>query len=266
MKKLLYSLVVLVLSCNTNSYSASSGFGIGLLAGTSKTKITNISKFKKLSDDNNKIYNYIIRYMLPHVQDTFFFSSSPNPFTEKSGLSFDLGATMFYQIGIKNFFIRPGIVCNFPVANNDFSPFKLSVTETVNNITETIDIPLIHSFDIGGQLLLGFTVAKIFSLVLGGEVGYTKWKLNGRYSINLDGIKKHKEETAESYGKVFWRGIIGCEFNIGNVILGVHAFAGPINIKLSEDSTTSSKTNSNNIPDKLKLINGGARLMLAYKF
>ena len=253
-----------MLSCNTNSYSASSGFGIGLLAGTSKTKITNINDFKKLYDSWKEAIYEQIRNKLPStMRDRVSTFLKQNPFTEKSGFSFDVGATIFYQIGIKNFFIRPGIVCNFPVANNDFSPFKLSVTETVNNITETIDIPLIHSFDIGGQLLLGFTVAKIFSLVLGGEVGYTKWKLNGRYSINLDGIKKHKEETAESYGKVFWRGIIGCEFNIGNIIIGLHAFAGPI--KLS-GSKTSSKENSNDSPDAFKLINGGARLMLAYKF
>ncbi len=255
MKKLLYSLVVLVLSCNTNSYSASSGFGIGLLAGTSKTKITNTNDYKKL-------YETMKLYLQDKLYQQYKLAISSNPFNEKSGFSFDLGAIVFYQIAMKNFFIRPGIVCNFPIANNDFSPFKFNVTETVNNITGTIDAPLIHSFDIGGQLLLGFTVAKIFSLVLGGEVGYTKWKLNGRYSVNIKEVK-YKEEIRESYGKVFWRGIIGCEFNIGNIILGLHAFAGPV--KLS-DSTTNSKENSNNNPDTLKLINGGARLMLAYKF
>ena len=212
-----------------------------------------------------------------------------NTFKDVSKWSFDLGVNLFYQHRIFDWFIRAGLFANFPVVNRNIS---LVANSNKNNEdskdkkSSNNDLSLTHSFDIGLQLLFGYNITQSFALVFGGEVGYSKYKLNNLnqlssgYDINNDKlvdwlaagsskeeVLKEYNNTLKNYGlsdkeksfnKWFWRFVAGCEFNFGKCIVGLHGFFGPNTVLM----------NSKNNKDfgDLKVVNGGVRASIAFKF
>ena len=215
-----------------------------------------------------------------------------NTFKDVSKWSFDLGFNVFYQHRIFDWFIRAGLFGNVPIANRTISLVKNSTDNNNNDSKDkkssSNDISLTHSFDIGAQLLAGYNVTQNFALVFGAEFGYIKYKLNNLnklssgYSLNDDKIVEwlaagsSKDEVLKDYNaqlknyglsdntkeksfnKWFWRGIVGCEFNLGKCIVGLQAFFGP-NITLMKAS------NSKDFGD-LRIVNSGVRANIAFKF
>ena len=213
-----------------------------------------------------------------------------NTFKDVSKWSFDLGFNIFYQYRIFDWFIRAGLFGNFPIANRTISLLSNSNNndnkDSKDKKSSSNDLSLTHSFDIGAQILFGYNVTQTFALVFGGEIGYSKYKLNNLNQLtsgyNMDSDKlvnwlaagSSKEEVLKEYNntfkdyglsdkeksfnKWFWRFVAGCEFNFGKCIVGLHGFFGP----------NTSLMNSKNNKDfgDLKVVNGGVRATVAFKF
>lgn len=245
--------------------------------------------------DTGKYYINTVEHKDLGLSDTFVNSAvdilSPNTatsqtFKDVSKWSFDIGAIIFYQYRIYDWFIRGGLFGNFPIANK-----KVSIIESENKSNDDSkkkssddDFSLEHSFDVGAQILGGYNITQAFAIIFGLEFGYSKWKLNNldklasKYSLNnsllvewvkagnanaLDDYNKSLKDMGLSdkekkFGKWFWRGLIGFEYNFSNFIVGLQGFFGP-SIKLMKAS------NNSDLGD-LKVSNMGARLTLAYKF
>ena len=74
-------------------FSGSNSFGLWLLLGTSKSKISNINELKR-KYNNTGIYDYLNTYLKIIAPDII---KNNNPFSEKSDFRFDTGGTVFYQ-------------------------------------------------------------------------------------------------------------------------------------------------------------------------
>lgn len=213
-------------------------------------------------------------------------TSTSQTFKDVSKWSFDVGAIIFYQYRIYDWFIRGGLFGNFPIANK-----KVSIMESENKSNDDNkkkssdnDFSLEHSFDVGAQILGGYNITQAFAIVFGLEFGYSKWKLNNldklssKYSFDnsllaqwvksgnanaLDDYNKSLKnmglsDKEKKIGKWFWRGVIGFEYNFSNFIVGLQGFFGP-------DTKLMKASNNSDLGD-LKVSNMGARLTLAYKF
>ena len=234
-----------------------------------------------LTDD---IINNTISTLAPN-------KAQSNTFKDVSQWSFDLGFNIFYQHRIFDWFIRAGLFGNFPIANRTISLVKNGTNnnkDSKDKKSSSNDLSLTHSFDIGAQLLAGYNVTQNFALVFGAEVGYSRYVLNNLnqlssgYSLNdnkivewlaagssKDEVLKDYNVQLKTYGlsdntkeksfnKWFWRGIVGCEFNLGKCIVGLQAFFGP-------NTTLMKASNSKDFGD-LKIVNGGVRANIAFKF
>lgn len=249
--------------------SGSNNFGIGLLLGTAKSKISS----EYINKLNKYLHNAFIQGAYSESQDyEKYFTIKNNPVSEKSDFRFDTGIIAFYQYNFNDtFFTRIGAFGNFTVANNKFSVFNLTVSSTKLQDLN-LDCNLKHSFDLGGQLLVGFNLAKQFSIVIGGELGYTKGQLDLNVTDNNKKILDNK--TLYSFGSLFYGIVGGVEFNFKNVVIGVHGFLHSIKLndsdfKFKDENGNTTKTNENKKnkdTNPLKLKNVGVRLMIAYKF
>lgn len=249
--------------------SGSNNFGIGLLLGTAKSKISS----EYINKLNKYLHNAFIQGVYSESQDyEKYLTIKNNPVLEKSDFRFDTGVIAFYQRNFNDtFFTRIGAFGNFTVAKNTSSIEVLN--ENISDklrlqyINLKANLELKHSFDVGGQLLVGFNIAKTVSFVIGGELGYTKGEVRGNMTAN---DVKFFDDEPYSFGSFFGGVVGGIEFNVKNVIIGVHGFFN--SIKLSEDefkNTSTTKTGeskTNKDTSVARLNNIGARLMIAYKF
>ena len=209
-------------------------------------------------------------------------NAASQTFKDVSKWSFDIGANVFYQYRIYDWFVRAGVFGNFPVANKTVSLMEnTDKTNNSNDKTKSSDnnLSLEHSFDVGVQILGGYNISQNLSAVFGVEFGYTKWILNNldklasKYSLE-NSILKNWIKSSDEYnkslediglsskekklGKWFWRGVVGLEYNISNFIIALQAYFGP-GIKLMKQSN---KTDFGDVT----VSNMGLRLNLAFKF
>ena len=279
MNNLLKSFLCLLTTVSISSSdfcNVSNNFGIGLLLGTAKSKIK-ISKINELNQYCHEDFIKVLYYELQKsgMQDyEKYITIKNNPVSEKSDFRFDTGVIAFYQRNFNDtFFTRIGAFGNFTVANNTSSSEILN--ESISDKLRSQDInlkcnfELKHSFDVGGQLLLGFNLAKQFSIVFGGELGYTRGE--ARANITANDVEVRKSELL-SFGSLFYGVVGGIEFNFKNVIVGVHGFLHTINLKDSNfkpndrDYKNENNNKTNEYMNLAKLNNIGVRLMIAYKF
>ena len=272
-KNVLWLLTTLAVSPSGFCNGSSNTFGIGLLLGTTKSKID----INGINKDDSNAFVQNLKSGLQQINNVSLqdltIKIKNNPPSEKSDFRFDTGVVAFYQHNFNDiFFTRIGAFGNFTVAKNTLSilneTISLSSSELGNYKLNT-DVSFKHLFDVGGQLLVGFNMTKLFSFVIGGEFGYTKGELKLNATINDKNILNNN--TACSFGALFGGVVCGVEFNFKNFVVGVHGFLHSLKIKDSNfkfkdknGKTFTEMTNNTNSSKKSSSI--GVRLMVAYKF
>lgn len=182
MSKILLCLLIILAVSSSGFCGGSNNFGIGLLLGTSKSKILNINEIKQeynADKKNGEDYkNYFIngfkqslasQGIILDEQDIDITIGKDNPFSEKSDFTFDTGVILFDQYNFNDtFFVRVGAFGNFTVAKNTFSFIKEAMSIKFKDNQDWLaninyDLSLKHSFNVGGQLLVGCNIVKVLS-------------------------------------------------------------------------------------------------------
>lgn len=106
----------------------------------------------------------------------------------------------------------------------------------------------------------------MFSVVIGGELGYTKWKIEGNANYNNDIVTVN---ASAPFGLWFGKLIVWIEFPSKNVVIGIHGFLCPIKVNDSNFALKANNCNTvttNNNTHLFTRMNSGIKLIIAYKF